>query len=457
MIRIQTASKAPAVLLLLIAGSAAAQDPEGETPSAGVPEVLTLGWAVDAALAHYPAVGAARAGVESALAGGRGARSAWWPSLTVGGNYTHFQFPMLVRPLHELDAAQIIFDNDPIQGQVFADWLVFDGGERRARIRRADAAAEGAGAGLAATEMGVIEGTVGTYLQVRTLREILGAQEAQVRALDAERDRAQLLFDAGRAPRVELLRAEAALSQAQAELASIAAMLRASEDQLARLVGMQGTEVSDRDLSEVRPGSSRQTPGAPEAPADSLHPVLRQSWSRVLEAGAVHSEAKASWFPDLGLSAGARQYGAPGLDFANEWQVGLSLSYPLFTGFRRTHQIEAAEAQLGVAREQHRLRRFEVAQELDEAQAALQEANARVTALEGAVEQFTEVARIEALALEAGAGVQRDFLDAQAALFQNQAGLAQARNARVFALVRQAAALGVLDTSWLLQNLESER
>ena len=456
MIGSSTVSKTLAVMSLLVGGRAAAQGPEGEPPSAGVPDVLTLSWAVDAALVHYPAMGAARAGVESALAGGRGARSAWWPSLTVGGNVTHFQFPMLVRPLHELDASQIIFDNDPIQGQVFADWLVFDGGERRARIRRADAAAEGADAGLEATEMSVIEGTVGTYLQVRTLREILGAQEAQVRALDAERERAQLLLQAGRAPRVELLRAEAALSQAQAELASISAMLRASEDQLARLVGIQGGEVSDRELSEVRPGGRPEASGVPPMPpTDSLHPVLRQSWSQVLEAGAVHSETKASWFPDLGLSAGARQYGAPGVDFANEWQVGVSLSYPLFTGFRRTNQIEAAEAQLGVARERHRLRQFEVAQELDEASAALQEANARVTALEGAVEQFTEVARIEALALQAGAGVQRDFLDAQAALFQNQAGLAQARNGRVLALVRQAAALGVLDPSWLLQNLES--
>ncbi len=434
---------------------AAQQDDSLPTP----PGELTLGWAVDAALIHYPAVAVAQQGLEGARAGQGSANAAWWPRLTVGGTISRFQFPMLVRPLHELDANKIRFDNEPIQGSVFMDWLVFDGGERRARIRQAEAATDGADAGLATTRMGVIEATVQAFLQVRTLREIRDAQGAQVEALEAEHTRASLLLDVGRAPRVEVLRAGASAQQAEADLASVSAMLRAAEDHLGRLVNLDGAVIRERPLAPPRSAGADLEAVAVSSepvPADSLHPVLRESWSRVLQANAIRSEAKATWIPDLGLSAGARQYGATSGDFANEWQIGLALSYPLFTGFRRSSEIEAAGARLGMAREQHRQARLDVAQAMDEADAALLEADARVAALEEAVEQFDEVARIEALALEAGAGVQRDFLDARAALFQSQAALADARNGRLMAWTRRAAAQGVLDRTWIRDNLETQ-
>lgn len=441
------------VALPVLAGPAYAQEP---------PERLSLLWAVDGALASHPLVGSARAGMDRAQAGQGEARSAWWPSVSVGGTYTRYQLPFLVRPLHSFDVSLIEFDDQPIQGRVFMDWLAFDGGRRRARIRRSDAQSEGATAVLETGRMTVIERTTAAYLDVLTLREVHTAQEAQVRALEAERERVRLLLDAGRAPEVDLLRAEAALSRAQADLASFAARVRAAEDQLARLAGIEGSQVCDRPLDGVgvRGGgagpSDRIPPEASPAP-DSLHPALRESWSRIVEAQAQQAEAKASWFPELDLSAGAVQYGAPSRDFTNEWQVGVTLSYPLFTGFGRSSRIAAAEAGVGMAREAYRLEELELSQQLDQARAAREEAVARVEALERAVAQFREVARIEALALEAGSGVQQDFLDAEANLFQSQAGLAQARNDRVGALVREAAARGRLDRAWIVENLESQR
>lgn len=432
------------------------------------PDTLTVLWAVDGALSRHPSVGAGRAGVDRATAQVGVARSAWWPTLSIAGSYTRFELPMLVRPLHELDPEGIEFDSQPVTGRLSVDWLVFDGGERRARVRASSAAADGARATLASREMDLIERTVAAFLQIRTLREIRSAQDAKVRALEAERDRVLLLLDAGRAAQVELLRAEAALSQALAEAASLQARLRAGEAQLARLVGVDAGVVQARPLAPVRPtndagagptvsgqvGDVPATPAGPTPPA-SLHPELQTSWSRVLQAQAGRDQARATWLPDLSLSGGARQYAAPSRDLTNEWQIGLSLSYPLFTGFRRSSQVAAANAQVEAALEEHRLEELELAQELDEARVAVVEADARVRALSRAVEQFTEVARIEALALEAGAGVQRDFLDAQAALFQSRAGLARARNARVLAHVREAAARGVLTWAWLEATTES--
>jgi outer membrane protein TolC len=102
------------------------------------------------------------------------------------------------------------------------------------------------------------------------------------------------------------------------------------------------------------------------------------------------------------------------------------------------------------------LRSAELAVEggVEEALAAAQETRAMRVALESAVEQAAEVARIEALALEVGSGIQTDFLRAQSELFQARAALSQARHGEVMAGVQLARVTGELTLDWLQENME---
>jgi outer membrane protein TolC len=94
---------------------------------------------------------------------------------------------------------------------------------------------------------------------------------------------------------------------------------------------------------------------------------------------------------------------------------------------------------------------------VEEALAAMVETRARREALERAAAQAEEVARIEAMALEVGAGVQTDFLRAQAELFQSRAALAQARHGEVLAGLQLARVTGELTLSWIQENTEVGR
>jgi outer membrane protein TolC len=58
------------------------------------------------------------------------------------------------------------------------------------------------------------------------------------------------------------------------------------------------------------------------------------------------------------------------------------------------------------------------------------------------------------VALEIGAGVQTDFLAAQADLLAARAGLARARHAEMAAHIEVARLLGMLDEDWIRTNLE---
>jgi outer membrane protein TolC len=96
-----------------------------------------------------------------------------------------------------------------------------------------------------------------------------------------------------------------------------------------------------------------------------------------------------------------------------------------------------------------------VAEGVDRALTALRAARARVTALAAAVTQSEEVTRIERLALDAGAGVQSDYLTAEAALFRARAALTDATATEVLARVELARVTGELTMDWVGAQLEN--
>jgi outer membrane protein TolC len=110
--------------------------------------------------------------------------------------------------------------------------------------------------------------------------------------------------------------------------------------------------------------------------------------------------------------------------------------------------VVAARADLEAAR-------LQTAQEVDQAATAISTADARAAALAAAVAQWEEVARIEGLALEAGAGEQRDLLRAEAGVFQARAGYALALQEAIAARLSLARARGVLDREWIDEWTES--
>jgi outer membrane protein TolC len=188
-----------------------------EVPGA---EGLTLARAVELAQQRHPSVGIAVAGAEAASAAVGQAKSAWWPQLATQGNVTRFQKPMLVAPIHGFspaDVERIEFANTLVQGNLSLGWTIFDGA-RVNQIRAARAGEAGALAGQAAVQMGLTARVTFAYLQVLTARGILDAIERRTGALAAEHRRVEQLLEQGQAARVELLRVDAAL--AQAELAS---------------------------------------------------------------------------------------------------------------------------------------------------------------------------------------------------------------------------------------------
>jgi outer membrane protein len=217
-----------------LAGGAVAQT----DPAAGPQRALRLDEAVDLALASYPAVAAADAGVDRAMAARREAGADRYPALHVGGSVTRFEEPMTVRPLHGFDPAQPPeFDRTLIQGELNVSYSLFDGGERAARVRRVDADVRAAGADAEGTRAAVTARVAAAYLAVLSSGDVADSHERRLDALREEERRVGALLAEGQAPEIQLLRVQAALAAAEAEAVAARGELATAELELARLTG----------------------------------------------------------------------------------------------------------------------------------------------------------------------------------------------------------------------------
>ncbi|MHB8838917.1 MAG: TolC family protein [Gemmatimonadaceae bacterium] len=421
---------------------------------------LSVTAAIDRALASHPAVAMARAGVDVAAADVGQMRAAWLPSVSVDGSLNKFQKPMIVWPLHGLDLRNPpAFDTDISQASVGAAYTLFDFGARGAKVRAAVSQREAASASLGAAEQQLVARTVGAFLRVLTARGILAAEDQRVAALSAEASRARERLAAGKAARVDTLRAAAELASAAADRVASAANVMMAEHDLARLMGVPFETVHGAALTRVQLAASAAAEDTARANlvsrAGASNADVQSASRRAAAAEASIGAAKAGRLPQFQATTAIVDRSNITGRWLSEWQVGVGFSWPVFTGGARASAIDRAEATARAAQEQLRLTQLATEQQVDDARAAYDASRARVTAFGAAVEQSAEVARITALARDVGDGTQTDYLLAESNLFRARSGLVQAQHALIAARVEMARVLGVLNRSWITTSLES--
>jgi outer membrane protein len=413
------------------------------------------------AIESHPAMGVARASEEQAGHAVGVARAGWFPDLSVTANATQYEEPVPVTPIHGFTPGLAPpFDETLVIYSLNLEYTLFDGGARFADVRGAGAQHDAARATREGREQEIIAATVQAYLRVLSAREILAAHDQRVGALEAERARVDRFFQEERAARVEVLRAEAALSAAEADRVRAKAGLQVATQELSRTIGAEEGALEIGGLVGV--GLAGELPEeAPPAAADLLPAALAENPSvraarythETAQAGV--SLAKSARWPRLLLAGSLFDQGDLSGNRVNEWKAGAMLTFPLFTGGETWKRVAEARAAEKAAGESVRMAEYDLERELDRAVAGFEEARARVESLERSVEASEEVAKIEKLMLDAGSGTQTDYLDAEATLVTARANLVEARHGEIMARAEIARVAGELDTEWIATHLEN--
>lgn len=416
-------------------------------------EPLTLAAAVDLALARHPSLAGAAARVDEARANLAEAESARGPIARLLLTAQHHGEPMPVTPIHGFGPALFPeFEETLLQAGLSVSYTLWDSGARRARMRQAEEQIAGGESRRQAARQAVIARVVAAWAAVRARAEAAGAAEQRVTALAAELERTAVALAAGRVAPVESLRAEAALAAAQAEASRATIALDAAERDLARLLGepVEAARGAALDLASASaPPAVTAARSELQERALAASPWVEEARRQIAAALAARALARSAYFPELRTTGALQELGAVHSSFGTEWNVALQLSVPLWDGGQTDQRVARADARLASARADLAGAEIEAREAVDRALAARAETAARLTALERAELRLVEVARIQKLLLDTGAGTQVDYLAAEAELAATRAAIAETRAGALVAAAELARATGDLETTWI--------
>ncbi len=336
----------PLTLLLACAACVGvhAADP---APAPDIRQPLTLVQLTDLALSNNPATKIAWGQIRGSQAGVELARAGYWPQLTLDYGVVRGRaaaVPGSPPPGVEKDYGP----------SLSLSWLLFDFGTRAGSIDAAKYSLTAARLDGDQTVQDLILTVEQDYYQVLGLQALQDADLQSVQDASASYDAATQRKNSGLATIGDVYQAEAALASARLILQTTEGQLAVARGQLAVAVGY-GADTSV-------PLESLEKDVDAEMPAVSVHELLAKAAAARPELLAAKAEEDAAvahlestrgqGLPSLILSGDAARttVEAGGQKVtSNNYTAGLTLSFPLFTGFADQAANREAQAALDVA------------------------------------------------------------------------------------------------------------
>lgn len=410
--------------------------PSGVTAGAAI----TLDQAIDAALMNNPDTRAAwlQARAAEALLGS--ARSAYLPEIDLNASVFHQRSASL--------SGGSTSTSTSFGPSLTLNYLLFDFGGRAAQVEEARETLIATSFAQNQTIQNVVLRVEQAYYAYLGAKALLASQEATIHERQISFDAAKARHDAGVATIADVLQAQTALSQAELNRETFEGNLHTFEGSLSTTMGLSPTvRFTVGELAADVPLES--IGGAVDeliARAAAARPDLAAARAGVERSRARVQEVRAQGLPSFNLTSSiASTTFRGGTNVTTQpYSAGIAMRFPLFTGYRNTYDIRAAEAQAQLAVEDARGLEQEIDLQVWTSYYAMQTAAQRVKTsrdLLAAAQQSADVARGR---YRGGVGGILDLLTAEAALETARAQEVQARADWFLAMAQLAHDVGTL-------------
>jgi NodT family efflux transporter outer membrane factor (OMF) lipoprotein len=291
-----------------------------------------------------------------------------------------------------------------------------------------------------------------TYASVANTYFTVLATQDRIRIAINDIASAQRIYDAikqrvnvGTATDLELSQQESTLDNLKASLPPLRQTVAQSTYALAVLIARPPESVRLRGGGLAQVALPRVTPGLPSELL-TQRPDVRRQEAQLASATANVGNARAQFFPSIQLTGTAGQQSAalaalfsPQAAFYN---AAAGLTQPIFDGLRIEGNFELSKAKQDELLQTYRKTVIQAFSDVDTALATIRESNARVRLLVQTVAAARRAFDLSEERLRAGTIDITTVLNTEQTLFQAEDSLAQARLARVQAIVSLYQALG---------------
>jgi outer membrane protein len=407
-----------AATLLVLSVCASASEGEGGQP-------LTLDEAVAQAFEGNPDLRAAAERIGEAQARVGEATSAFFPQISSRLTYARTDNPAQAFAMI-LAQRRFSFSDDfnnpgptqDVRPEIVGALPLFRGGQDYERRTAATLGVEAAQWERAAIRNALADAVVAAYYSLLAGPEQVEVTRVSIDAVDSALTQARVRFESGAALKSDVLSLEVRLAAAREARVRAQNAVELARAGLRILLGLP----AEAPL-EVAPVAAHAGPDVPE----SFDAALQQALARRPEIQAAQRMVamrehevkmeKAAYLPRVDL------VGSYGQDNTNlelsrhqdNWSVGVSAELDLFSGFRTTERVRAAERRLAEALEAQRKARLEIERDVKTAVLGLQEARERAQVTVAAVASGEEALRLVQEQYRAGAVTITRYLEAEVA------------------------------------------
>ena len=303
--------------------------------------------------------------------------------------------------------------------------LLFSSGRAEANVDSATARFYASQQELRRTRQDVVFEVNRSYYNVLRLEAILSTREEAVKQMEHYLTVAKEKQDIGKAPKLDVLRAEVQLADVtQAKLLALN-QLEVARLELLNAMGIQDQGVQVSPVKDDAPAACFTKPDEFLEEALKTNPEYLRTKYLTKAAERDVAVARAEFGPNLSLIASYNKEGSDFPDITN-WFAGLSVSIPIYTGGIVRARVGEARAVVEQERSTTDLISQRMTLAVRSAVLSTQDAANRLTATRKSVEQAQEALNIAQQKYAVGLGSTTEVIDTQVALAQAQTNYVQA-------------------------------
>lgn len=317
-------------------------------------------------------------------------------------------------------------------------------GRVRRSVEAAGADVEGSADTVAALRLSLAAASASTYLSLRSTDRDIDVLTRTVRLREDALQLAERRARSGVVGDLDVLRAQADLSQTRADLADA----RRSRDNFENALAV----LEARNAPDFTVVARPWTPNVPDVPAGLPSSLLERrpdvaGNERALAAASARiGVARAAFFPQVRLTAsgGVASHSLGDITSSDSriWSIGPSVQLPIFNGGRNRSRLQAAEAAYRGALANWRQSGIVAFREVQDALGDTRWLRERGTALDATVEASTAAAKVSRSRYDRGLAGYFEVVDSERQALDSQRAAIQNDQRRLLAAVSLIKALG---------------
>jgi outer membrane protein len=337
-------------------------------------EVLTLGRCIEIALRKNPTIVAAVNTVDVNRSRVGEARANYYPQVSATGTYGR------IKSLNTSNNETTAYNQ--YTGGVALNQTIYDFGKTSSTVNISKYNLDASRSDLTTTQDTIMLSVKQTYYGVLQAKRNRDVAADVIKQFQLHLDQAKGFYEVGTAARIDVIKAEVDLSNAKLSL------------------------INAENAFKIAWVNLNNAMGAPDAPAYSIEDNLAfqpyaitldeattrafdnrpDLWSTIAKRQAAEENVslqRSGYFPVLSGSAGYTQVGpgenVPPTQSQNTWNAGVTVTFPIFSGFLTSHQVAEARSNLYVLRANEESLRQQILLDVRQAYLNLQAAEASIS------------------------------------------------------------------------------